>query len=355
MLIGAPKNSFSRNGSLRPLLMAITLLSITACAPMPEKAMDHDVRLTVNQYYQMGHAQLAQQQVADAAKTVDRMELIYPLHAETSRLQLELIEGYYESSLMDQTVASAERFITMFPGHKDVDYAHYLRGLANFARGVTALSQMNANPDSTYARDSLASFTQMLERFPRSQHAATARHYANYLQSQLDSYEYRLSGVVPARMAEAPAQEALAKKPVAAIEKVTIKSAEPEPAPEKSPTEPAVIPPVVAAPAVSTVAARIPTPAHQANEIFYIIQVAAFNDLEGVKKEIAKLGLSNAVRYYTREVKGKRVYAALYGHYPNAAAARAAMVELQVRTGLGDLWLRQRFSFESEVESVAAR
>lgn len=338
----------------------MVLLTLAACAPMPDRG--RDMPLSVQQYYETGHAQLAKKQLREAATTIDRMELLYPLHAQTSRLQLELIEGYYEAAQMDQTVASADRFITMFPGHQDVDQAYYLRGMANFARGITALSMMSAVPDSAYARESQASFAQLLERFPRSQYAASAQHYANYLQSQIELFEYRQRGEFPVRVMAQPEPEPEPVKPAAAV---VVSAAQAEARIEEKMPEAEVVAPlvetvVVAPPAPPpVVATAIPPPVAAAvpprGEPFHTIQVAAFDDLAGLKRQIARLGLGDEVRYFTREVKGKRIYAALYGRYPSAAAARARAAELQGRTGLKDLWLRQRFSFETEVEGVAAR
>lgn len=351
---------FIRNGLYRSWLL-VMLLTLAACAPMPDRG--RDMPLSVQQYYQTGHAQLAKKQLREAAATIDRMELLYPLHAETSRMQLELIEAYYDAAQMDQTVALAGRFITMFPGHKDVDYAYYLRGMANFARGITALSMMSAAPDAVYARESQAGLAQLLERFPRSQYATSAQHYANYLQGQIELFEFRQRGEFPVRVVARPEPEP-EPEPVKPATAVVIPAARAElQVEEKSPeaaievTAPAVVMTPPAPPPVAVVPSpvAVPVAAQPRDEPFHTLQVAAFDDLAGLKRHIARLGLGDEVRYFTREVKGKRIYAALYGRYPSAAAARARAAELQGRAGLKDLWLRQRFSFETEVEAAAAR
>jgi outer membrane protein assembly factor BamD len=179
-------------------ILAIFLVAslVVGCGGMPQKTSSISVRkgevLSAKQYYNIGSKQLAKNDFEGAAATLDDMESQYPFSAMANQLRLELANAYYEGGRMDEAVATAERFTKMFPGHQNAHYAFYIKGLADFERGVASLALSNSNPTPLHAKRSLASFREMMERFPNSIYAPNANSYISYLEGSLSQHELRV-------------------------------------------------------------------------------------------------------------------------------------------------------------------
>lgn len=65
---------------------------------------------------------------------------MYPFSDYTEKSQMDLIYAYYKNEDYPAAAATAERFIHLYPRAKNVDYAYYMKGMANFqqTRGVFA-------------------------------------------------------------------------------------------------------------------------------------------------------------------------------------------------------------------------
>jgi len=84
--------------------------------------------------------------------------------------QAELMNGYalYRSSQYDEATIALERFIRLHPGHKDIDYAYYLKGLCSYDQ-ITDVSR-----DQDMTKSALDSFDTLLRLFPESRYARDA-------------------------------------------------------------------------------------------------------------------------------------------------------------------------------------
>jgi hypothetical protein len=73
----------------------------------------------------------------------------------------------------------------------------------------------------------------------------------------------------------------------------------------------------------------------------YIIQISSSENLRSLERTISKLGVTDDVSYFSRQLKGKMWHSALFGNYDDYASAKKAVPALQARTGLKDLWVRR--------------
>ena len=62
----------------------------------------------------------------------EKLEARYPYGRYAQQAQLEIAYAYYKDNEPAQAVTAADRFIKLHPNHPNVDYAYYLKGLANF-------------------------------------------------------------------------------------------------------------------------------------------------------------------------------------------------------------------------------
>jgi outer membrane protein assembly factor BamD len=102
---------------------------------------------------------------------------------------LELMYAQFKSAAYEDAISSADRFIRLHPQHPNVDYAFYVKGLSEISQTSgffdNFLPTDTSKRDIGTARDSFATFTELLSRFPKSPYAADARKRLINLRNQL--------------------------------------------------------------------------------------------------------------------------------------------------------------------------
>lgn len=111
-----------------------------------------------------------------ASKMYESLQSRYPYGVDSQEAELEQIYVYYKQKDAASTTTEADRFIKAHPNHPDVDYAYYLKGLANFNDdlglwGLLYTESDIVQRDSKPARDSFDSFKELVQRFPNSRYA----------------------------------------------------------------------------------------------------------------------------------------------------------------------------------------
>jgi outer membrane protein assembly factor BamD len=128
-----------------------------------------------------------------AIKYFENLESRYPYGRYAQQAQLEVAFAYYRSQEPALAIAACERFIKLHPNHPNVDYAYYLRGLANFNEDLGYIgyiaNQDQSERDPKAARESFQAFKELVERFPQSKYAADSTARMNYLVNALASHE----------------------------------------------------------------------------------------------------------------------------------------------------------------------
>ncbi|HSB49297.1 MAG TPA: outer membrane protein assembly factor BamD [Burkholderiales bacterium] len=134
---------------------------------------------------------------AEAIKYFEKLEARFPYGRYAQQAQLEVAYAYYKDAEPAQAVRAADRFIKLHPNHPNVDYAYYLKGLANFTEdpGWTGYisGQDMTERDPKSARESFDSFKELVMRFPESRYAADSVARMNYLVNMLASHEVHVA------------------------------------------------------------------------------------------------------------------------------------------------------------------
>ena len=136
----APRRSARRT---RTALLSTCLLLCTACAttsdrPLPQQE-DSPAAL-----HERARQAIAAGQPQLAADELRRLETHYPDDALAMTARMEIVFAHYQAGEQAATIAAAERFIRLYPDHPDIDYLHYLRGLARFNEATTDLGRLPA-------------------------------------------------------------------------------------------------------------------------------------------------------------------------------------------------------------------
>ncbi len=178
---------------LAPLAVAAVL---AGCGLLPEQ-IDETKDWSAQRLYAAAKNELSEGNYERAIQLFERLEARYPYGPYAQQAQLEVAYAYYKDNEPASAIAAADRFIKLYPNHPHVDYAYYLKGLANFIeeQGLLAAlgSQDMSERDPKAARESFDAFKELVTRFPDSKYTADALARMKYLVNALASHEVHVA------------------------------------------------------------------------------------------------------------------------------------------------------------------
>jgi outer membrane protein assembly factor BamD len=132
-----------------------------------------------------------------AIKLYEKLEARFPYGRYAQQAQLEIAYAYFKQSEAASTITACDRFIRLHPNHPNVDYAYYLKGLANFGEDLGLMASFSmqdlSERDPKAARDSFDAFKELVSKFPESKYAADASARMKYLTNTLASYDVHVA------------------------------------------------------------------------------------------------------------------------------------------------------------------
>ena len=192
-------NTFNRapglNRVLGSLLLAATL-TLGGCGLLPE-VKDETTGWSAQKLYAEAKDNLNDGNYERAVKLFETLEARYPFGRYAQQAQLEVAYAYYKDSEPISAIAACDRFIKLHPNHPNVDYAYYLKGLANFNEDLGLLGNLVdqdlSERDPVAARDAFLAFKELVTRFPESKYAADSTARMKYLVNALASHEVHVA------------------------------------------------------------------------------------------------------------------------------------------------------------------
>ncbi|RUR08377.1 outer membrane protein assembly factor BamD [Legionella sp. km772] len=172
------------------------IIMLVSCAKNDEDKNPYK-DMSATQLHDAAQKSLKKKEYATAAKQLEAMETMYPFSDYTEQSQLDLIYAYYENEEYPSAAATAERFIHLYPRAKRVDYAYYMKGLANFqqTRGVFAkmLPMDESWRDPGTQTQAFLDFSVFIQKFPDSKYKANALQRMIYLRNMFAQHELNVS------------------------------------------------------------------------------------------------------------------------------------------------------------------
>ena len=153
--------------------------------------------MSAKQLYTEAKQAIKKEQYTAASKRLEALETMYPFNDYAEKAQMELVYTYYKQEDYPSCAATAERFIHLYPRAKHVDYAYYMKGLANFQQLRGALSQMfpidESWRDPGTQNQAYADFSALIQRFPDSKYRNNAVQRMIYLRNMFAQHEYNIA------------------------------------------------------------------------------------------------------------------------------------------------------------------
>ena len=115
--------------------------------------------------YQEGLKEFKRGDVLLAAKKFNEAEVLYPQSDVAPRAALMAAYSYYSQSYYGDSIAELDRFLRVYPNHKDISYAEYLLALCYYEQIV------DEKKDLETIQNSKKIFLDIIKKYPNSDFA----------------------------------------------------------------------------------------------------------------------------------------------------------------------------------------
>jgi outer membrane protein assembly factor BamD len=158
----------------RPLLLAALAATLFAplagCASNGKKKADgRFIARDVDTLYNLARDRLDRRQYKVAAQLFDEVERQHPYSVWARRAELMSAYSYYLGRSYNDSIKSAQRFLSIHPGNRDAPYAYYLIAIDYY-------EQINdVTRDQKITQQALDALGELVRRYPDTKYAADAR------------------------------------------------------------------------------------------------------------------------------------------------------------------------------------
>ena len=120
------------NFILKWLFIGFIIFSQISCSAKKEKITileNKDLQSQMMELYAEGYEAFLDQDILFAAKKFNEAELIFPQSEWAPIAALMTAYVYYSDDYYSDAIYHLERYLKLYPSHKDIDYGHYLLGM----------------------------------------------------------------------------------------------------------------------------------------------------------------------------------------------------------------------------------
>jgi len=118
-----------------------------------------------------------------AASKFNEVEILYPQSIWAPKSALMAGYSYYIQDYYGDAIAEMDRFIKVYPTHKNIDYAHYILALCYYEQIV------DEKKDLKSLLNAKETFEKIISKFPRSDYAEDARYKLDLISEIMASKE----------------------------------------------------------------------------------------------------------------------------------------------------------------------
>ena len=147
---------------------AFVAVFITACTGTDE-IEEREIIGSVETLYNSGMNAMESGAYIEAIQTLQELERQHPYSGWATRAQMMITYAQYRRGEYDEAVAGVGRFLRMHPGHKDIPYMIYIKGLSYYER----ISDVKR--DQGHTLEALKTFKELTSRFPDNEYSKDAR------------------------------------------------------------------------------------------------------------------------------------------------------------------------------------
>lgn len=136
--------------------------------------------------YNQGLARLHNKDYEGAAKRFGEVDKNYPQSEWSRKALLMTVFSNYEKPAYEEAVTSAQRYIGLYPNSPDTPYVYYLAGMSYYNQVPDVMR------DQSSAEKALAIFSELVQKFPKSEYVADAKYKMGVARDQLAAKEMQV-------------------------------------------------------------------------------------------------------------------------------------------------------------------
>jgi outer membrane protein assembly factor BamD len=170
----------------RAVAMAVLATGLGACGTLGQRReteRQQYVDEPVAQLYNRGADLLDQRRWPGALRAFQEVERQHPYSSWARRAIIMEAYAHYQANQYDDSVADAQRFISLHPGNESAPYAYYLVAVCQFER------ILDVGRDQGTTERALAALNDVVRRYPDSPYARDARLKLDMVYDQLAGKE----------------------------------------------------------------------------------------------------------------------------------------------------------------------
>lgn len=177
------------------ILVVCLAATLSACGGNKKKGgIDEDLaKQQLQELYDKGKAALDKGNYGFAIDFYRALEANYPYGELTEQAKLDMMFAFDKTNQVEKAVAAAENFIKLYPTHKNVDYAYYMKGVASFEKKSGRIDKFikggQTLRDPKPLRDSQNAFEELVKRYPNSVYTKDAEQRIVFIRNALAERE----------------------------------------------------------------------------------------------------------------------------------------------------------------------
>jgi outer membrane protein assembly factor BamD len=166
-------------------ILLIIIFNISCSKEIVKKSIinEKSLDLHVLEAYQEGLNSLEKGDVLYAAKKFNEAEILFPQSSWAPKSALMAAYSYYSQDYYGDAIAELDRFIKIYPKHKNLDYAYFLLAISYYEQIVDEKKDLQS---ITKAKKN---FKIIIEDFPNTEYALDAQFKINLIDDILASKE----------------------------------------------------------------------------------------------------------------------------------------------------------------------
>ena len=163
----------------------ITLFFLSCSKDIKKETIinEKSLELQVLEAYQEGMKSLDKGDVLFAAKKFNEVEILFPQSEWAPKSALMAAYSYYVQDYYGDAIAELDRFIMIYPLHKNIDYAYYLLAISYYEQIV------DEKKDLQSITNSKKNFEIIIKEFPNTEYALDAQFKIDLINDILASKE----------------------------------------------------------------------------------------------------------------------------------------------------------------------
>lgn len=177
------------------LILAATL-GLQGCSTLNSLIEKPDEEKTVEEFYTDATDAFRDEQWEPAILNYEKLKSFFPYGRYAEQTHLELAYAYYKYDEPESAILELEEFIRVYPKHKQLAYAHYLKALAADSIIRSWLDNFITDPatrDVKSAKRAYSYYSDTLTKFPESRYATASSKRIIILRNQMARHEFKVA------------------------------------------------------------------------------------------------------------------------------------------------------------------